>query len=336
MYKSNSIQTRASKLGVASFIVVVACVGSNWGHTVSTIQIAKSEAGPTMEAPVQDPAVTSATPDTKLEAGYPQVKEFVPLTKEARVASETTNPFSKPIVTEPSTAYQQAQNHSNAWEFSVAPYLYATGIRGRIGARGRTLEVDASFGNVLSNLDLGLMGTFEARKGKLFFINDLIWTKMSAERETPGGLYSDAKLGVNLVIFHPEVGYRVAESKAGSFDVLGGVRVWSVETNLNLRSGTLPGFDVSQRKTFGAPVLGARGRINLSRKFYISSKFDIGGFGVGPDLTAQFYGGGGYRITPKIALIGGYRYLMVDYDDSEGFLFDTNMNGFVFGAKFDF
>ncbi len=225
---------------------------------------------------------------------------------------------------------------SSGWEFSFAPYLYATGISGTVGARGRVLEVDASFGNVLENLDIGLMGTFEARKGKLIFLSDLVWTKMSAERDTPGGLYSTAKVGVNLFIFDPEVGYRVYESKAGSFDVLGGVRIWSVENNINLTTGLLPGFDVSQRKSWAAPVVGFHGLLNLSPKFFLSTKFDIGGAGIGADLTTQFYGGGGYRITPKIALIGGYRYLQVDYDDSEGFLFDTKMNGLVIGARFNF
>lgn len=244
-------------------------------------------------------------------------------------------PIISPEITEIYPAKKQ-QTTPSGWQFSFAPYLYATGITGRIGARGTTIEIDESFGDVLSNLNLGLMGTFEARKGKLIFVSDLIWTKMSVERDTPGDLFSSAKLGVNLFIFDPEVGYRVAESRAGSFDVLGGVRIWSVENNLNFRTGTLPGFDVSQRKTFAAPVIGVHGLLNLSSKFYLSSKFDIGGFGAGPDLTTQFYGGAGYRIKPNIALIGGYRYLMVDYDDSEGFLYDTTMNGFVFGAKFSF
>lgn len=243
-----------------------------------------------------------------------------------------------PLVgTKTETAKPTKQNAaSSEWEFAFAPYLYATGISGTVGARGRVLEVDASFGNVLENLDIGLMGTFEARKGKLIFVSDLIWTKMSAERDTPGGLYSTGKVGVNLFIFDPEVGYRLAESKAGSFDVLGGVRIWSVENNINLTTGTLPGFDVSQRKSWAAPVVGFHGLLNLSPKFYLSTKFDIGGAGIGADLTTQFYGGAGYRVTPKIALIGGYRYLQVDYDDSDGFLFDTKMNGFVFGAKFNF
>lgn len=259
------------------------------------------------------------------------VHRFPPADEKApEVGSYETGPK-----TGTATPAKQSSSSSD-WEFAFAPYLYASGISGTVGARGRVLEVDASFGNVLENLDIGLMGTMEARKGKFVFVSDLIWTKMSAERDTPGGLYSTAKLGVNLFIFDPEVGYRLVDSEKGSFDALGGVRIWSVENNLNLTTGLLPGFDVSQRKSWAAPVVGFRGLLNVSPKFFLSTKFDIGGAGIGADLTTQFYGGAGYRVTPKIALLGGYRYLQVDYDDSEGFLFDTKMNGFVFGAKFNF
>lgn len=230
---------------------------------------------------------------------------------------------------------KQASSSSD-WEFAFAPYLYASGISGTIGARGRSIEVDASFGNVWENLDIGIMGTFHAKKGKLIFLSDLMWIKMSAERDTPGGLFSTAKIGVNLFIFDPEVGYRLFESKAGALDVLGGVRIWSVENNLNVTTGLLPGFDVSARKTWAAPVVGVHGIVNLSEKFYLTSKFDIGGAGIGADFTTQFFGGVGYRVKPKIALVGGYRFLKVDYDDSSGFIFDTSMSGLMFGAKFSF
>jgi len=224
---------------------------------------------------------------------------------------------------------------SSDWQFAFAPYLFASGISGTVGARGQVIEIDASFGNVFENLDLGLMGTFEARKGKLIFVSDLIWTKMSAERDTPGDLFSTAKIGVNLFIFDPEVGYRVVEKPAGSLDVLGGVRIWSVENNLNFTTGILPGFDVSQRKTWAAPVVGLHGILNLSPKFYLTSKADIGG-GIGADFTGQFFGGAGFRVKPNIALIGGYRYLRVEYDDDSGFIFDTSMSGLLFGARFSF
>jgi hypothetical protein len=88
------------------------------------------------------------------------------------------------------------------------------------------------------------------------------------------------------------------------------------------------------RKTWASPVIGVRGNYDLTSKFFISSRFEIGGAGIGADLATKFYGGVGYRLGSKSALIGGYRYLQVDYDDHKGFLFDTRLNGIVLGAKF--
>lgn len=328
MFTNKSIPGTISKV-VGSFFVVALSATLSMAQTPPAAEEPASTITTKVSTGSADPADASTATVVKT------VRETETIAVQPKYKIGIRNPFEESINEKTPAPARQAQTPSG-WQFAFAPYLYATGISGTIGARGRSIEIDESFGDVLSNLDLGLMGTFEARKGKLSFVSDLIWTKMSVERDTPGDLYSDAKLGVNLFIFSPEVGYRVGESKAGSLDVLGGVRIWSIENNLNLRTGILPGFDVSQRKTFAAPVVGVHGLLNLSPKFYVSSKFDIGGFGVGPDLTTQFYGGGGFRVKPNIALIAGYRYMMVDYDDSEGFLFDTNMNGFIFGAKFSF
>ena len=233
-------------------------------------------------------------------------------------------------------SFPKQSSPDNGWHFAVAPYLYATGISGTVGARGRTIDIDASFGDVLSNLKLPLMVSFEARKKRFFSLTDMIWVKLSDERDTAGDLYSTRDIGVNLFILDPEVGYRLIDRGKSSFDVLGGARIWSVENNINVTSGRLPGFDVSMRKTWAAPVVGVRGSYDVSPKFFLSTRFDIGGAGIGADLTTQFYGGGGYRIVPNIALVGGYRFMQVDYDDHSGFLFDTRMNGIVLGAKFSF
>jgi len=221
------------------------------------------------------------------------------------------------------------------WQFEVTPYFYATGIRGPVEARGRRLDLDASFGKLFDSLDFTIAGSFEARKHRFVSLNDVIWYKLSNIRDTPGGLYGTAKIGINLVIIDPEAGYRVIKTKAASLDILGGARIWSLEANLNTTSGRLEGFEVSQRKTWAAPVIGTRGRIDITSKWLLEGKFDIGG-GWGADLTTQVYAGGGYRFTHHIAAIAGYRYLQVKYDDNEGFLFDTKMNGIVIGVRFSF
>jgi hypothetical protein len=224
----------------------------------------------------------------------------------------------------------------DGWEFEFTPYVFATGIRGTVGARGRTLDVDSSFFDTIKNVKGLLMGKFDVRKGRFVSTNDLMWIKLSADAENPGRLYNTTDLGVNYFMFDPEIGYRFYESGKGSLDILGGVRIWSVETNLRTTSGILQGFDVSQRKSWAAPIVGVRGRTNLSQKFFMDGKFDIGGFGAGADLTMQVYAGGGYSFTKHFDLVGGFRWLQVDYDDSAGFLYETHMLGLQFGAKFNF
>ena len=223
----------------------------------------------------------------------------------------------------------------SGWRFAFTPYLFMTGLSGTIGAEGRTADVNLRFRDVLKHFDFGIMGTFAARKGRFAIFSDFMWIKLSEKRDTPGGLFSTGKVGVNMFIWTPAAGYRLYEGKRGSFDVLGGMRLTSVHSSLNFTSGLLPGFDVSQRKTWAAPVIGAHGLLNLSSKFFLSTIFDIGA-GFGTHHTAQFYGGAGYRIRPKIALIGGYEYLNNDYSNNSGFIYNATMNGLLLGARFDF
>ncbi len=275
--------------------------------------------------------VDAAVPEP--EYAKNNTKPVGPFTASGTIAT-SENPFSKKVFEKPVSPARQASG-SSGWQVAFAPYLYMTGVSGTVGARGVTTDIDMSFSDVIEDLNLGIMGALEARKGRLVITNDLIWIKLGEEFETPGGLFSSVKVGINMFIWDPEIGYRLYESEAGAFDILGGVRVMSIENNVNFRAGLLPAIDVSERKTWGTPVIGGHGTLNLSPKFFLATKFDIGG-GIGADFTGQFYGGAGYRITPKIALIGGYRYMRTDYDSEAGFIFDTSMNGILMGAKFQF
>jgi opacity protein-like surface antigen len=184
-------------------------------------------------------------------------------------------------------------------------------------------------------MSFGLMGTFQARKKRFVSITDTMLIKMAAERNTPGGTSASARIDTNVFIFDPEAGIRVLDGDAGSLDMLGGIRIWSVENTLDVSAGTLPGFNVRERKTWFAPLIAFHGVLNTSERTFLSGKFDIGA-GSGTDITTQVYAGGGFRFTRHVAVVGGYRYLKVEHDDTSGFIFNTEMNGFVAGAKFSF
>jgi len=74
------------------------------------------------------------------------------------------------------------------------------------------------------------------------------------------------------------------------------------------------------------PYIGAAGRYNLRKPFYLTGKADVGGFDVGSKVTVQAYGALGCDVTRNIYAELGCRYLYYDYD-SDGFLYKVSMYG---------
>jgi hypothetical protein len=60
------------------------------------------------------------------------------------------------------------------------------------------------------------------------------------------------------------------------------------------------------------PLIGLRGRLNLSKAFYLTAETDVGGFGIGSDIAVDAYAALGCQFTRYIYSEVGYRYL---YDD---------------------
>ena len=48
------------------------------------------------------------------------------------------------------------------WHVYAAPYLWLAGISGTVGAAGREASIHVSAGDLLSNLNIGIMGAVEA------------------------------------------------------------------------------------------------------------------------------------------------------------------------------
>lgn len=222
---------------------------------------------------------------------------------------------------------------SEEWEFSVTPYVFFSGLNGTIGVQRQTALVNARFPDIFRNLDFALMGTFEARKGNWMILTDAMYMSLSGKRVTPSPFFSDIDVEVKETIIDPEVGYRVVRRERGAIDLLAGVRIWHVKPHLTFQPRILPLVDVEESKNWADPVVGVRGTAQLSPRVFVTSKFDVGGFGISSDFTGQVFGGAGFQLNPRIAVVGGYRYLRVDYFD-DPFIFKTTMSGIVLGAKF--
>jgi len=61
------------------------------------------------------------------------------------------------------------------WEFSLAPYLWMTGLEGTVDADRHSAAVDVSFSDIWDVLDIGVLAAFEARRGKFSVTTNAIY-----------------------------------------------------------------------------------------------------------------------------------------------------------------
>ncbi|HYY28552.1 MAG TPA: autotransporter outer membrane beta-barrel domain-containing protein, partial [Chthoniobacterales bacterium] len=77
------------------------------------------------------------------------------------------------------------------------------------------------------------------------------------------------------------------------------------------------------------PLVGLRGRLNLTKAFYLTAETDIGGFTIGSDIVVDAYAALGCQITRNIYSEVGYRYLYDDFRDESAhdFLYQITLQG---------
>ena len=70
------------------------------------------------------------------------------------------------IVGSPARAQDSAPAGAERLEISVTPYVWATALKGDVGVGRTSADVDASFSDILDVLNVGLMGSFQARRDR--------------------------------------------------------------------------------------------------------------------------------------------------------------------------
>lgn len=223
------------------------------------------------------------------------------------------------------------------WSFTLAPYLWGAGLHGDVAQFGLPeIEVDASFGDIIKNFDMGAMAVAEARNGRFSLFGDFLYLKLGADKDTPRGILADsAQADITSLMVTAGAGYSVLSSDRGNLDLLAGARLWSAETKISLDGGLLGDKSVSDDATWVDPLVGVKGRFDLSNDFYLTGWGMIGGFGVSSDLMWDVMGGVGYSFSDSFSVVAGYRALGVDYKN-DGFVYDVVQDGPILGGVFRF
>ncbi len=202
------------------------------------------------------------------------------------------------------------------WRVQVTLYGWATALSGNVGVRDLpTRPVDVSFSDLVSNLDGALMGAIVANNTDWLFYADLVVARFS--HGSLGGPVNGTAFdfGLDQTIATVAVG-RMLPTGTQKLDVAGtvGLRYVTLSASASASPLLLPlTLSRSQRQDWFDPTVGFVVRYAFDPHWVFNGIIDIGGFGVGSDLSSQGYAGLGYFWTKNLSTAIGYKYLYENY-----------------------
>jgi hypothetical protein len=221
------------------------------------------------------------------------------------------------------TNAQAPSDHT--WKFLVEPYLMFPYMNGSTGIGDLPdVSVDADAGDIFSNLRLGAMLYGEASTERWAIGTDILYMNLKQDVST-GLVINDGSVQAKQFAWEVS-GLR---KLLPWLDVGVGGRFNSLKAGADLITNTTDRSRSTSESWFD-PILIARIKNPTEEKLLYQLRSDIGGFGVGADLSWQIQAYVGYRFSPLFQLSAGYRIISIDYEKGQGenrFKYDINTSG---------
>jgi len=252
------------------------------------------------------------------------------------------------------TVAAEERKAASGWEFTVAPYLWAISMDGNVTVRGLETEVDASFNDILDELNFAVMLAYEARKGLWGLWGNTIYSNLgNSDVKGPAGL---GEIDPTVTAFWQELGgfYRLGtwdladssdkKTPSVTVDAFLGARYTYLDTEIDFE-GVFSGFvnNIDEDKSWFEPLLGIRTIWDLNERWVLTMAGDIGGVAFGSDFAWSASGLFGYQFSlfgqDNARVFAGYRALSQDYTDGSGnnkFEWDVTLHGPILGLGIRF
>ncbi len=202
---------------------------------------------------------------------------------------------------------------------------------------GVTDKASFSAGDLIDNLDAALFGTAEVRQGRVGALVDVVYTSLSNGQNTGGPFATRVDGDLSLLLVTTAASYRVYGSGTTYADILAGGRFNRADIGITtsrdvpVRTSRAAGGD----RAWFDPLIGIRVGADITERLAVRAVADIGGFGVGSELTYEVLASLSYAITPGISAVLGFRYIAIDYEGDRAKL-DLKMYGPTLGLTIGF
>lgn len=231
------------------------------------------------------------------------------------------------------------------WITWVTPYLWGLSLDGDAQVGDKKGDVDISFSEILDDINIGAMGFIDARKGRVGYFINPIYSRLTAKENVDGEKIDVTNDSAILAIggYYRWIDTSVSGRNGDGTGRLvvepyGGVR-W---TYLRVKVDVEGEGQGDKSENWLDPIVGSRLMYVWDPRWDIAFAADVGGFGTGSDSAWNIHLLLGYRLQlfGREAIIrGGYRALHQEYKTGSGrstFKWDVTQEGPIAGIALKF
>ncbi len=229
-----------------------------------------------------------------------------------------------------SCAGSVAAEEADSWQIQFQPYVWALGNEVRIATTDYDRSDSTGFIDALLNqYQYGFLWTTTARKGRWGVYMDGHIVRLKDEAKELGLPYTS---DIWQAMFEGSIMYHHGDDSTFA-EVFAGGRYFLMNSDVDV---TLVG-SFNDNFEWVEPLVGGRLSHQLGKKegWRAEVAADIGGFGVGSDLTWQASGALHYAISERHTLSMGYRHIDIEYRDQD-YRYESEMSGPFIGLGLKF
>jgi hypothetical protein len=215
-------------------------------------------------------------------------------------------------------------SETNKWTFDASLYGLAAGMSGDVSIGRVDAPVDFGFDKVWDNLEFAMMGKVRVGYDRWALTADVVYMDLGASK-------NGVTVEMAQWMVEPSLSYRFCQY----FEALAGARYNNLSGEIRGPLGRNP----SGTQDWWDPIVGANFGLQLGKGFSFNVRGDIGGFGVGSDITWQAFPYFGWQFAKWGSLQAGYRWLYMDYETGSGasrFKYDMLIQGPQLGVTVSF